>query len=348
MPPKEGQKKEKIIVLSIDRDDDLGEKAGVKGPVFGREDVIEAATKMAIADPEESDANAIFQAVKVFDELKRQYSAQVAVLTGDRSVGIKSDKNVADQLVQVLKKFRADYVVFVTDGAEDEHVMPIIQSRVPILSVRRVIVKQSEQLETGYYKIKDFIEESLEEPKIARIVFGLPAIVLILYSLFGIEGWRAILGLMGFYLLIKGFKLESYVMGAVDELRSSLAKRRLAFFLYIVAIGTSFFATYRGWTALEEFASKGIFELSAAFVAGSVFFYFFAGAVAWVGRNINVKKRRLRNVISITLFGFAISTVIYNAAELIINPDIAVFNFILSIVFGFAMMVVALFAELKS
>ncbi len=351
MPRKSGtkpEKKEKILVLSVDRDNDLGEKAGISGPVMGRAEVINAGTRLAVADPEESDANAVFQAVKVYDELKRQYSAEVSVLTGDKNVGVHSDKEISRQLEMLLKKFRADYVVFVTDGTEDEHIMPIIQSRVPILSVKRVIVRQAEELESTYFKIKDFIEESLENPKFARLVFGLPAIILILYALFGAEGWRIILGIFGIYLVIKGFKLEHYFEGVAEELGTSLTRRRFAFFLYIVGIALGILATYRGFISLEPFLSIGIFESAAAFVFSSIYFYFLAGAVAWIGRNVGLKKkRRIRNVIAVIIFGFAISLVVYNAAELIINPDLSIFNFIISIILGFILIFIALMIELK-
>ncbi|MCP8318953.1 MAG: DUF373 family protein, partial [Candidatus Methylarchaceae archaeon HK01B] len=64
-----GQGPSKLLVLSVDRDDDIGVKAKVKTPVIGRDACIEAATKLSIADPEEADANAIFAAVKQYNEL---------------------------------------------------------------------------------------------------------------------------------------------------------------------------------------------------------------------------------------------------------------------------------------
>src|SRR3989338_6393394 len=176
---------EKILVLSIDRDDDVGRKAGVKGPIVGFENVKEAAHKLGLADPEDSDFNAMFEAMRVYGEVKATSQAELAVLTGHKNVGFTSDKIVADQFTAVLKKFPSTGVVFVTDGVEDEHTLPIIQSKVPVISVRRVLVKQAPQLESSYYKAKDFLEESLKEPRLARIVFGLPALTLLLLGLFG-------------------------------------------------------------------------------------------------------------------------------------------------------------------
>jgi len=339
--------KEKILVVCVDRDNDLGEKTSLKGPLIGKEMVLKGASELGLADPTDSDANSMFQAVKVFEEMRKQYRTEVAVLTGHKNVGIQSDREITGQLDQVLGKFKADYAVLVTDGAEDENIMPIIQSKIPILSVSRVVVKQAEQLESSYYKLKDFIEESLDNPKFARLVFGLPAVALILYALFGIEGWRAIVGIFGLYLLIKGFKLEHYFYSVAEELQSSFTRRRFAFFMYIVAFAFLAFASYRGYETMLNWTSVGFFEAVASFVSASVYFYFLAAAIAWVGRGISREKRK-RRIIAAPVFGFAIALVIYNAAELILRPEVSAFNFLLAIAIGFVLLFIALVIEWKS
>ncbi|OYT63294.1 hypothetical protein B6U74_07095 [Candidatus Bathyarchaeota archaeon ex4484_205] len=130
----------KTLVLAVDRDNDLGEKAGVKAPVIGRDKVVEAANKLALSDPEDSDLNVLFGAVKIKDEYGDE--AEVAVITGDKEVGVISDKEITKQLEEVLDKTKPKDVVVVTDGAEDEFILPIIQSRVPVTHLRRIIVQQ--------------------------------------------------------------------------------------------------------------------------------------------------------------------------------------------------------------
>lgn len=340
-------KKERILVISVDRDNDVGEKAGLKGPIIGKEKLIQAAVDMGMADPEDSDLNAIFQAVRLSREMDKQYSTEVALLTGDKNVGVQSDREIARQLNYVLNKFSADYALLVTDGSQDENVLPIITSRIPILSINRVIVRQSERLESGYYKVREFIEETLEKPKVARLIFGLPAIFFILYALFGFEGWRIIIGIIGIYMFLKGFKLDNYILAGIGELNASLTRRRFAFFMYIVGIATAILATFWGYNAAETWINIGIFETISAFISGSVYFYFIAGAVAWIGKSFSVNERRGKTIASVVLFGFAISLVIFNAAELIIKPDISMLNFIVSIILGFALIFAALMIEIK-
>ncbi len=341
------EKKDRIIVLAVDRDNDLGMKAEVEGPVIGKDEVIEAASKLGVKDPADSDVNAMFEAVRVYDELKKQYAAEVAVVTGDRDVGIKSDKMIKEQLGKVLLKFRANLAVLISDGSEDEHIIPIIQSDVPILSVKRVVVKQSEQLESGYYKIKDFIKESLDNPKMARLVFGLPAIALLLVSVFGTEGWRAVLGIFGAYLVIKAFRLESYFMGAADELRESFTGKRLSFFMYMLGIVFGTLAAYRGYTVMLDWVVMGAFESMAAFLSASIYYFWVAGTMAWIGNIIGGKARTLARAISIPIFGFSIAMVVHSGVDLILNPDASIYTFIAAIIAGFVLLFIAVYVEKK-
>ncbi len=343
----EAGKKDRIVVLCVDRDDDLGEKAEVDGPVIGREKVIDAATKLGMKDPGDTDFNSMFEAVRVYEELKKQYDSEVSVLSGDRDVGIKSDKKIAEQLDTVLKHFRANFAVLVTDGSEDEQIIPIIQSVIPILSVKRVVVKQSEQLESTYYKVKDFIKESLENPKMSRLVFGLPAIAFLLIAIFGAEGWRAIMGVLGAYLVIKGFRLEAYFTGAADELSDAFTRKRFAFFTYILGIVFATLAAYWGYTLMADWLVMGFFETVAAFLSASAYYFWLAGTVAWIGKGVSSRSRSARRIVSIPMFGFAVTMVIHSGANLILQPESPVYNFIVSIVVGFVLLFAAVYIEKK-
>ena len=134
----------RTLVLTIDRDNDLGAKAGIRGPVVGRKNVLTAALKLGIADPEESDTNAILGALNKHDTLvdmsEESDQIEVAIITGDEKVGLKSDRIVSSQLEEVIKDFQPDKAILVTDGAEDESVLPIIQSQVMVEHVQKIIV----------------------------------------------------------------------------------------------------------------------------------------------------------------------------------------------------------------
>ncbi|MGE4374500.1 MAG: DUF373 family protein, partial [Methanoculleus sp.] len=76
--------KERTLVLCVDRDDDLGFKAGIEGPIMGREACLHAATSLALADPEDSDINAFFETIKIYDELAaRGEEVAIAIICGN-------------------------------------------------------------------------------------------------------------------------------------------------------------------------------------------------------------------------------------------------------------------------
>jgi putative membrane protein len=337
--------KEKILVMSVDRDDDIGQKAGIEGPIMGKEKVLEAATKLSLKDPEESDGNAIFGALKLLEELGEKYDPEVVVLTGHKNRGIDADRKITKQIDEVLEKRPSDFVILVTDGMDDEYVIPIIQSRIPILSVKRIVVKQAEQLESSYYAIKDFLKETLDNPKFARLFFGLPAIALLLYAALGDMGWRFIIIVVGAYLFVKGFKLEDYIFGAFGEMKESFARKRFAFFMYIVSIAVICLAIYRGYNSVRDFMNLGLFEAAAAFFIASVYFFWIGGTIAWLGKSIRLADKKTSRIVSIPLFGLAATLVIYNASEIIITPNISSFNFMLSIAVGFVLAFMALMIE---
>lgn len=249
---------EKILIVCVDRDADITSKAGIEGPVYGRADNIQAAMRLGLADPTESDTNTIFEAVRLFDYYQSQGSpVSIATLIGDERVGVISDEKIARQMDDAVEKFNPDGVVLVTDGAEDEFVLPILQSKTKIISMSRVIVKQSERLESTYYMLMDFLKEITTDPKLSRIIIGLPGISLILYMLWPDISWRLIGGIVGVFLVIKGFDLESAFSLGFHEFKSTYLNAKLSFFTYIVA-GILFLAGIA--LGYQEVVIKGPFE----------------------------------------------------------------------------------------
>ncbi|RLI85154.1 MAG: hypothetical protein DRO76_05910 [Candidatus Altiarchaeales archaeon] len=229
----------KTLILCIDRDNDIGEKIGVEGPIIGEEKNIETARDLALADPEDTDVNAIFEAIKTARELK----TEIATLTGDRNVGIVSDGKIAKQLDELIEKFKPDSVVLVTDGAEDEEIIPIIQSRVKINSVKTVIVRQSKELEKAYFKITNFLREVEKDPNLARLIFVIPGLILLLIAIGGalnilMHAMLLLLAIVGIYLIIKGLGYEEEFFSRLSEFLKSLSIERISIVAYSLAVIT--------------------------------------------------------------------------------------------------------------
>ncbi len=153
----------KTLVLCVDRDDDLGTKAGINGPVIGRDENLKATIALGLADPEEVDANTILSGIQLYDDLvKRGMETEIATISGDSHVGFQSDLILTNQLGNVLEVVKPDRAILVSDGAEDESIYPVVSSRVKIDSVKRVYMKQSKSIEGTYYLImKTFQDEKM-------------------------------------------------------------------------------------------------------------------------------------------------------------------------------------------
>jgi len=223
MPKKDEQTTERLLVLCVDRDDDIGRKAGVKTPIVGKEENLNSALKLILADPEEADANAMFEAIRVYETLKEDEKSnemyEIATIAGSELGGVTADRKLVSELGEVLKRFPADSLILVTDGFSDEEIMPLVQSRVPVTSVRRVIVKHSESIEETAALFSKYWKMLIEDPRYSRIALGLPGILLIslgmlvllqVFIRFDIYTWTAIVGLiiLGSYLIGKGYGID--------------------------------------------------------------------------------------------------------------------------------------------
>ncbi|MEE8354955.1 MAG: DUF373 family protein [Candidatus Bathyarchaeia archaeon] len=207
---------ERTLILCIDVDDDIGKKAGVETPILSRNKNLEAASALALADPEEADANAMFGAVRIYDSLMEKYPDelyQIATISGSASGGIEADRNVVRELESILKSFKATGVILVTDGYADEAVIPLIQSRIPITSVQHVVVKHSERLEETWAVIFRYLKQLVEDPYYSRVSLGVPGVMLIILGVLQVFNQLQNAGMiltivMGLVLLIKGFGWE--------------------------------------------------------------------------------------------------------------------------------------------
>ena len=104
----------KLLVICVDRDDDVGRKAGIATPVVGRDSCINAAQRLALEDPEDADSNSIFYAVKTYEDLvSKGYNVEVAVVTGVEKRGVQADEKIVSEIRSILEKFSANGAVIV-------------------------------------------------------------------------------------------------------------------------------------------------------------------------------------------------------------------------------------------
>ncbi len=208
---------DRTLILCIDSDDDIGIKGSVKTPIIGREANIQAATKLALSDPEEADANAMFGAVKLYDKLMKDYpdeAFEIATIAGSGKGGVEADRAMVRELGRVQKQFVADGVIIVTDGFADEELVPIIQSRIPITSIHHVVVKHSERIEETYAVIFRYLKMLVEDPYYSKVSLGVPGILLVIFGFLMASnqlenGGMVVAFVMGIVLVLKGFGWDS-------------------------------------------------------------------------------------------------------------------------------------------
>jgi len=204
----------KLLVICIDRDDDLGRKTGISTPVVGRNACIEAAQRLALEDPEDADSNSIFFAVKTYEDLvSKGYKTQVVVVTGVENRGVQADEKVASEIKSVLKKFSADGAVIVSDGEDDEMVIPVIQSVIPVISVQRVVMQVSRTIEHSYAVFGKFLKLVMYNPKYSKFFLGVPGILLLIGGIGAVTGYNAeifavLVTILGGAFLIRAFDID--------------------------------------------------------------------------------------------------------------------------------------------
>jgi putative membrane protein len=207
----------KIIIICIDRDDDIGTKGKIETPIIGKDLCTRAGTRLAIEDPEDSDCNAIFGAIKSYEDFRiKGYDVEVSLVAGKYNRGIEGDAKIAQEIDEVLDKYNADGAVVVSDGEDDETVIPVIQGKIPIISIQRIIVRQSRSVEYSYAILGRYIKILFYDPRYSKFFLGLPGALFItsgLSILFGFSKVAFALGLsiLGLAFVVRAFDIDKSI-----------------------------------------------------------------------------------------------------------------------------------------
>jgi len=336
---------EKILVLCVDRAGDIGAKTGIKTPIIGRKENLEAAIALALKDPEEADANAMFEAVRIYDRLEQERKLheklQVATISGTELGGVGADRKIVAELNEVLKKFPANEVILVTDGMADEMVLPLIESRIPVSSVRRVIVKHSKSIEETAMLFMKYLRTLWEDPRYSKIFLGLPGILLVLVGFLWalnllMHFWIAFLLIFGSILLIRGFgidKLAKKLYIAIREYSPPPFPIQIAGFTAVVGFLSIGVGIYQGVNLAignaGEIPDVGTFievlpQLIGWFIQGSVFLIIIGVCVILTGRAIRWYFERdirlLRTAAMIVVIAWS-SQILQQTSQVLIYPE---------------------------
>ncbi len=143
------------LVVCIDRDS----PATAACLVVGRDAVESLITRTGVVDPEVSRVNCLLEGLAVADELEAEESAPVLAVVGGGSDSVGSDREIASQIDSLVAEHNPDSAVVVVDSADDERLVPIIESRDQVDAVDRVVVRQARDIESTYYLLKQFLAD---------------------------------------------------------------------------------------------------------------------------------------------------------------------------------------------
>jgi putative membrane protein len=210
---------------------------------------------------------------------------EVAAVTGVNGSDVKANRVVGEEVDTVLASLQTGEnvrAIVITDGAQDESVLPVIRSRVPIDGVRRVVVRQAQDLESMYYTMK----QVLADPETRGTILVPLGILLLIYpfvvvaSLFNVPG-TTVLGLisalLGLYTLFRGLGLESVVDDTAERARNLLYAGRATLITYVVAAALLAVGGLQGLETLRAVEDSFGPSLAPAVVLASLVH----GAVQW-------------------------------------------------------------------
>ncbi len=287
------------LVVCVDRTDDVGRKTGLSTPVAGWEAVQSLVIDMGLADPEDSSVNSLLESLRVARELRDgDDDAVVAVVSGASDSMVSADRAVAQQLDDLIEEYDVDSAIVVIDSAEDERLVPVVESRLRVDSVDRVVVRQARDIESTYYLLKQFLaDEELRQTTLVPI--GIALIVFPALSIFAgtAIALATITAVIGTFLLYKGLGVDEYLTRVARGARDSLYSGQVSVVTYVVAAGLTLVGVFAGALGVSDLSDpESAFIQSMMFAYASVPWLAMAALAASTGRLLDeiIQDEQLR------------------------------------------------------
>ena len=118
---------------------------------------------------------------------------EVATITGVKNRGVQADEKILREAKIILEKFDANGAVIVSDGEDDESVIPVIQNVLPVVSVQRVVMKVSRSVEYSYAVFGKYLKMIAYDTKYSKFFLGVPGILLLIGGIGTVFGYTCLL-----------------------------------------------------------------------------------------------------------------------------------------------------------
>ena len=250
-----------------------GPDLDVSTPVVGVDAVESLVTTIGVEDPEDSVVNCILEGLRVARDLD---DAIIAVLAGSGG-RVNSEREIARQVDQLVSEHDPDSAVVVVDSAEDERLVPIVESRVAVDAVDRVVVRQARDIESTYYLLKQFLaDEELRKTVLVPLGLALlafPALLAVSDSMAVSIG--AIAAVVGTFLLYKGLSIDALLADLSGGIKEALYAGQVSLVTYVVAGGLALVGFFIGALDASSLDAETTGELL-------LFMQFLHNAIPWL------------------------------------------------------------------
>jgi putative membrane protein len=130
--------------------------------------------------------------------------------------GIAADEKIGSEIQSILDIYAADGAVIVSDGEDDETIIPVIHTILPIISVQRVIIRHSRSVEYSYAILGRYVKMLVYDPRYSRFFLGVPGALLVvagISTIFGLtkEAVALVLSILGVAFIIRAFDLDKAI-----------------------------------------------------------------------------------------------------------------------------------------
>ena len=254
------------LVVCVDRGGGLADGE----PVVGRDAIEALVMQVGVADPETSRVNSFLETLRVADDVEVDGEEAVVAVVSGGGDGVDADRAVARQTDQLVAEYDPDSAVVVTDSAEDERLVPIVESRIRVDAVDRVVVRQSHDIESTYYVLKQFLaDEELRATVLVPIgaaLLAFPVLLLLADSL--TVAVSAIAAVIGVFLLYKGLGVDDWLAALPGAVRDAFYSGQVSLVTYVVGAGLATVGLFAGAIDVSNTtASPVILGMRFVFVA---------------------------------------------------------------------------------
>ncbi|PSQ47066.1 hypothetical protein BRD12_07830 [Halobacteriales archaeon SW_12_67_38] len=268
------------LVVCIDRGAVIADAAG-ETPVVGERAVRSLVTEVGLDDPEDSRVNCLLEGLRLARERRDEGEEPVLAAVSAPDESVDSDRAIAQQIDDLLAARSVESAVVVTDNAADERLVHVIESRVRVDGVSRVVVRQARDLESTYYLLKQFLaDEQLRTTVLVPIGLFLLAVPVLVAGLF---------------LLYKGLGVDDALAVLAGVVRDGLYTGRVSIVTTVVAAGLALVGIVAGVISATPLAAEtSALTTAMAFLFDSVPWLAIAALTASVGRALDEWLRNAR------------------------------------------------------